>query len=63
MDDKEKMKQGFQMLLEVPLDIDDEDKYISTSVGVMFTEVLFDLGKLFCILFFIIEITKSYIIK
>ncbi|XP_039276818.1 intraflagellar transport protein 88 homolog [Nilaparvata lugens] len=31
MDDKEKMRLGFQMLLDVPLDIDDEDRYISTS--------------------------------
>nr|CAD7458130.1 unnamed protein product [Timema tahoe] len=29
--DKDKMKKGFQMLLEVPLNIDDEDKYLTTS--------------------------------
>lgn len=33
MDDKDRMKQGFQMLLEVGLDIDDEEKYIPSSVS------------------------------
>lgn len=31
---KEKMKRGFQMLVEVPLKIDDEDKYTATSVSI-----------------------------
>ncbi|XP_054278249.1 intraflagellar transport protein 88 homolog [Macrosteles quadrilineatus] len=31
LDDKDRMKQGFQMLLEVVLDIDDDEKYIPTS--------------------------------
>lgn len=33
MDDKDRMKQGFQMLLEIGLDVDDEEKYIPTSVS------------------------------
>lgn len=33
MDDKDRMKQGFQMLLEVGLDVDDDEKYIPTSVS------------------------------
>lgn len=31
--EREKMKRGFQMLVEVPLKIDDEDKYTATSVS------------------------------
>lgn len=36
LDDKDRMKQGFQMLLEVVLDIDDEEKYLPTSVSFLF---------------------------
>ncbi|XP_063223516.1 intraflagellar transport protein 88 homolog isoform X2 [Bacillus rossius redtenbacheri] len=31
LNDKDKMKRGFQLLLEVPLNIDDEEKYTATS--------------------------------
>lgn len=33
LEDKEKMKHAFTMLLEVPLEIDEEDKYRVTSVS------------------------------
>jgi hypothetical protein len=31
--EKDKMKRGFQMLLECPLNIDDDEKYSATSVS------------------------------
>jgi len=31
--EKDKMKRGFQMLLECPLNIDDDEKYNATSVS------------------------------
>lgn len=42
--ERDKMKRGFQMLVEVPLKIDDEDKYSATSVSISFT-----LGSMFLV--------------
>lgn len=33
LEDQEKMKDGFQRLLEIPLEVDDDDKYISHNVS------------------------------
>jgi len=33
LSEKDKMKRGFQMLLDCPLNIDDDEKYNATSVS------------------------------
>ena len=38
--DREKMKRAFQKLLTVDLKIDDEDKYISSNVSILFVCLL-----------------------
>lgn len=33
LEDREKMREGFQRLLDIPLEAEDEDKYVSHSVS------------------------------
>lgn len=34
LEDREKMREGFQRLLEIQLDVDDEDKYVPHNVQI-----------------------------
>jgi hypothetical protein len=39
--ERDKMKRGFQMLLECPLNIDDDEKYNATSVSTPYIKLLY----------------------
>jgi hypothetical protein len=47
--EKDKMKRGFQMLLDCPLNIDDDEKYNAISVSTEILGLLFQMNDLlFC---------------
>jgi hypothetical protein len=45
--EKDKMKRGFQMLLDCPLNIDDDEKYNAISVSTKIFGLVFRMNDLF----------------